>query len=274
MKSKITTILMMAALVALWGCSHHDDDPDIDTPETPTATTVSKGKPQWKIDWQYNEQAPQWTSPNPKEYENWMIIMPRLEEELAAVASEDDLMGAFINGELRAFNKPSKNPEGDFSGKGVKFILKILGNEKSNQQVTFSLKYYSQKLKQMFTLEGVDYFVNEKVWGIDQDLILPLTHGSSKYPIVMQLAVKMNLAKYGLTSQPGDMLAVMVGDECRGIQTVENEITTTSNVPVTVFGREENEGARLLYYSGNDDAVYDLGATFPIKTGTRVLSIQ
>ncbi len=90
----------------------------------------------------------------------------------------------------------------------------------------------------------------------------------------MQLAVKMDLNKYGLTSQPGDMVAVMVGDECRGIHTVDNEITSTSNVPVTAFGREENEGARLLYYNSYDDAVYDFGATLPIKTGTRILSIQ
>ena len=265
----------MTALVILWGCSHDDDDPiDKDTPDTPKATLVSKGTPLWEIDWQYNEQAPQWTSPNPKEYENWMIIMVRLEDELAAVASEDDLMGAFINGELRAFNKPAKDPEGNFSQNGVKFILKILGNEKSNQQVSFSLKYYSQKLKQMFILEGVDYFVNEKVWGIDQDLVLLLTQGSSKFPIVMQLILKMNLSNYGLISQPGDKLAVMVGDECRGIQTFEDEISTSSNVPLTVFGREENEGARLLYYNSYDDAVYDLGTTLQIKTGVRILNIQ
>lgn len=275
MKSKITTILMMAALATLWGCSHHhDDDDDLVVEEKKKATLVSEGKPQWMIDWTSNDPAPQWTSPNAKEYENWMIIMVRLEDELAATASEDDLMAAFINGELRSFNKPAKDTEGNISGDGVKFIIKILGNEKPEKRVAYSLKYYSQNLKQMFTLEDVDYFVNEKVWGIDQDLVLPLTRGSSKYPVVMQLNLKMELANYGINSQPGDMVAVMVGDECRGIQTIEEITTSLSNVPVTAFGRQENEEARILYYSSLENAVYDLHTTFQIKKVTRVVTIQ
>ena len=275
MKSKITTFLMLAALATLWGCSHHDDgdeEPIVDNPKK--GTLVTNGKPEWKIDWSSNEQVPQWTSPNAKEFENWMILMVKLEDELAEVASEDDLMAAFINGELRSLNKPAKDPEGNYSKDGVKFILKILGNEKPDQRVSFSLKYYSQRLKQTFTLEGVDYFVNEKVWGIDQEYVIPLTRGSSKYPITMQLNVKMDPAKFALKSRPGDIVAVMVGDECRGIQTIKEEISPTSNLPVTVFGRHENEGARLFYYNSLQNAVYDLDAPLQITAGSLVLNVQ
>ena len=84
----------------------------------------------------------------------------------------------------------------------------------------------------------------------------------------------MNLDNYRLNSQPGDMVAVMVGDECRGIQTIEETVTTSSNVPLTAFGRQENEEARILYYSSLENAVYDLGTTIQLKAVTRVVIIQ
>ena len=37
----------------------------------------------------------------------------------------------------------------------------------------------------------------------------------------------MNLDNYELNSQPGDMVAVMVGDECRGIQAIEETVSTS-----------------------------------------------
>ncbi len=265
---------MMAVLATLWGCSHDDDNDEPANTDTKKATVVANGKPQWKMDWSSNEQAPQWTSPNAKDYEKWMIFMVRLEDELAEMASEDDLMAVFINGEIRSFNKPAKDTEGNINSDGVKFILKILGNEKSEQKISLSFKYYSQKLKQTFSVDKENIFVNEKVWGVDEELVLPFTYGSSKYPVVMQLGLRMNLGNLGIKSQPNDIVAVMVGDECRGMQTIEEGGSTSSNLSLSVFGHQENEGARILYYSGLENVVYDLGVTIQIKNGTQIISVQ
>ena len=51
----------------------------------------------------------------------------------------------------------------------------------------------------------------------------------------------------------GDCVAVFVGNECRGVGTVEK--------PFTVFRTDENETLQLRYYSAQKGGVYTLTQT-------------
>ncbi len=260
----------IAMLTWLCACSSDDDENGEEPGVQNQYTLLNMGTaPSWEIDWTHHDERPNWESPDAAGYENWMIVMVKLQDELVPFASQDDLMAAYIGHELRAVNGPAKTSlEGtETTGNGaVRFILKILGNESSDKKVKITLKYYNSKLKQIFTLEGDETFTAEKVWGVDQDLVLPLTKGSSKYPVHMDLMLGLQALEKNFTFTGNDLVAVMVGDECRGIMSMADAISNHSTA-MTVYGKQEGEEGRLLYYNAESRETWDLNTTVTISSG-------
>ena len=265
----INTVIMLAALTFLWGCKSDDDDKIVD-PDPPTTEWVAVSeKPNWNVDWTANDAKPNWEEPDASLYEHWMIIVLRMEDEIEPYVSEDDPLAVFIDGELRGLSLVAINlvtPDSKFYG--IYYILKVYGNQEAGQKVKFTAKYYSNKLKQLFTIEGEDTFVHEGVMGTSEDdLILPFLSGSTKYPVTMNLQVQFEQNDTDpISPSADDMVAVFVGDECRGCTTLGN--TVPQQVNITVRGRVADEAATLRYYSARKNAVTSFSTPIHINAGT------
>ena len=88
-----------------------------------------------------------------------------------------------------------------------------------------------------------------KVYGLDEDLIPQFTLGSSKYPIVFDVDLISLAPQLTTTVTPeiGDIVAVFVGDECRGVQTLDARLLNTSTI-MTVYARQQLESYTVKYY--------------------------
>ncbi len=276
--------LLLAVLTLVWGCGSDDDDktetpiPDTPTPDVPVdnpnyMTTAAETIPAWKIDWSSDEAVPNWESmqPDPKAFETWSIVVVKLDNTLAPFASMDDMMAVFINDEMRAFAHPATREDGSFVNESgeVFFILKILGNEDSGNDVGFTLKYYSCQLHQTFSRVGHETFKSEKTYGIEEDFMPSLVAGSTKYPIQMELNFSIaNLSETSFKCTENDIVAVFVGDECRGISHAD-PVYPKSPHNFFVYGKRANEVATVCYYSYDKKVFYTFYDRFVISQGRK-----
>lgn len=246
-KSLLFLATLMAALI-LGGCTssgNKDEEEDVNPPAQERVWTPAQTAPEWKVDWTSNVQKPNWESPDPRDFENWMLLVVRIDDKLAAYGSQDDLMAVQIGGVMRAVASPAVEPQGQIGTRTklpyAYFILKVLGNDSSDKQLNIKLAYYNAKLKQLFEVEGQEHFVAEIVYGVEEDFCIDFTPYCSKYPV--NTALTVNLPE-DITPATGDLLAVFVGDECRGVQEVQGNV-----VQMTAYGKQENENASLRYYN-------------------------
>ena len=271
--------LMVAALMVTWGCSSSDDDDENDNdPKTQLGYVMSalENAPDWKIDWSSNDPAPNWESPDPTNFESWAVLMVKLDSDISEYATENDMMAVFVDDELCATSLSSKNLSGQIreDDGSVYFILKIFRNSFSGGTVNFTLKYYSNTLHQMFTLEGQEKFVAERVYGVNEDFEPKFTSGSSKYPVVTELEITTNFTELsGITPSAGDVIGVFVGDECRGLYKL-NDAMSAAEIKFLAFGRELDETATLKYYSVEKQSVLTFKDTFKLTNGEKSLSIN
>ena len=233
MKATIRTIMLMAALTLVGGCSSDSDDKE-------SSTFVASETPNWKVDWTGNEAPPSWSAPDPSLFETSMIVMVKLQEELMPYCTDADVMAVFINGECRAISKP------DGDEKGIYFINHVHGNNE-DRYVEFTLSYYCASLRQMFTLSGDGTYQAWKNLGTETDLIVPLLKGSKKYPVQTLLTVGFPVEKPFEVS-PNDLIAAFVGNECRGV-CKPGEI-------LTVYSSQTGETIQLRYYSAQKQGIY------------------
>lgn len=233
----IKTLVLVAALIMAWGCSSSDGD------ELAASTFESCAKPSWIVNLEGTDNAPSWTAPNPADYESSMIVMVKLQEELAMYSSEADLMTVFIGDECRT--KPASP---NSNAHGCYFILKIWGNT-LDRDVIFSLRYYCASLHQVFVQEWKENFAAERTIGVDEDFVPSLLKGSTKYPLQSSLTVNLP-DNAPFTPADGDCVAVFAGVECRGVGTVGE--------PFTVFRTTEKETLQVHYYSIEKAGVYTL----------------
>ena len=84
--------------------------------------------PTWQIDWNHDQQRPDWKEPDGSIYENWTILKVQIEEALRPYASSGDLMALFVNGELRGLASPAVIVSTGQTDNG-KFLMKAYGNE-------------------------------------------------------------------------------------------------------------------------------------------------
>lgn len=94
-----------------------------------------------------NESRPLWTTRGGlySEMDLTMAVQLTLQNELLPYASDGDIMCAIIDGEVRAVRELQR------TGGEIYFDLIIAGNSGSGR---VTLKYYCDKLRRTFTLEG------------------------------------------------------------------------------------------------------------------------
>ena len=265
MKKIFLMMLAMSLLMLPGSCSSSDDDDDDGGNKSESELRVlSSGRPDWNVDLVYNESMPDWKAPNPALYENWFIMIFRIQDELKKFISDDDMVAVFVGDELRALSHPSRVMDGSQASENdsIYYILKVYGNESAEENIQLTLKLWSANLRQTFTLKGTSSFINEAVKG-GRNYDLPgVSFGSSKYPVTSQVTVRFLPAQHGLEPSADDLYAAFIGDECRGTVPLTFNVLSSGQIPLIVFGSKEGETVRVLYYNAKSNNVYDTGITF------------
>ena len=131
MKIMKKSILALVALVLMaWGCSSDNDD------------TRPTGIPEG------NDARPTWTGPDYSLYEQAMIVDVLLQDTLVQYASEQDLLCATINDEVRGVATAQQLDDQWL------FPLIIGGNETG---VMVKLSYYCDRLHRIFTINWTGF---------------------------------------------------------------------------------------------------------------------
>jgi hypothetical protein len=245
--------LLFGMLVALVCACSKDDDNNVNDPKQAAYTETSQSEaPAWQIDWTNNQERPNWTEPDASLYENWTILKVQLEDALMPYASDGDLMALFVNGEIRALANPAVSVGGGTAT--GKFLMKAYGNESGSETVNMSLQYYSQTLKQLFTLTDDITLDSDETTGIDEAFVPEFTLGSAKYPVQKTVVVESLLTKVSLTPVSGNAVAAFVGEECRG--TVS--LSASGSTQLLIYGRTAGESVMLKYYDATAGKLYTI----------------
>ena len=234
---------LLVMFFLLCACSSSDEDDDNDNGlVTSSSTFMEQENPLWQVDQNANQQYPQWTSPDPSQYENKMIVMVRLQEELVPFSTDDDLMAVMVDNECRALSTRDGNAQ------KVYFVLNVHGNT-TDPSEGFVLCYYSGGLKQLFMLPAPEHtYFNERTLGVDSDFSPEFTDGSTKYPVKTKLTVNLGLIDNSNIGTEQDVVGVFVGGECRGVGKVGKAFT--------VFSNSSGEQGELRFYSSAEKGVF------------------
>lgn len=214
--------------------------------------TPADEAPQWKVDWSGNEARPDWQEPDASAYASFAVMIVTIEEVLQPYVSQDDLLAIFVGDELRGLASPLV--KGDGTVDATRFLLKGYSNESADDQVVVTMKYYNAQLKQLFSLSESMTLDEDSDLGIYDDFVPPFTQGCEKYPVTTTFDVASALAEAGITPAEGDIVAVFVGDECRGLWSAGDSPAT-----LTVFLREEGEDVTLKYYDATGHQILTIG---------------
>ena len=104
---------------------------------------------------------------------------------------------------------------GDGTVDATRFLLKGYSNESAGAEVVVTMKYFNAQLRQLFSLSESMTLDEDSDLGIYDDFVPPFTLGSAKFPVVDTIPVADILI--GITPGEGDILAALVGDDCRGL---------------------------------------------------------
>ena len=252
-KTKLMFALLLAGLV-LGACRGSDDESKSDGNASVayTETTLSEA-PQWQMDWTHNQERPDWKEPDASLYENWTILMIKIEEALQPYVSDGDMMALFANGELHGLARPAVGEDGQLAFPAT-FLMKAYGNETSTEAIKISLKYYNQKLRHIFTQFADISYDSDVNIGIDDDFIPGFTYGSAKYPVMKAVNVEALLAGAGIKPAADNKVAAFVGDECRGTAT----LSPIGNTPMVIYGYTAGEQVTLKYYDATAGKLYTI----------------
>ncbi len=129
------------------------------------------------MDWNNGQERPDWVASDEAIYENWTILMVRIEEALRPFVSEDDMMALFVDGELRGLAKPAASLDGAQADDAT-FVMKAYGNEGGTEKVNVALKFYCHNLRHVFTLSEDIVMSSDESTGTDEDFIPEFTRGT------------------------------------------------------------------------------------------------
>lgn len=236
MKANILIKGLLLLTFILTACSSDDENAN-----GSGATFMTAQAPVWKVDMYSDQEKPQWTPPTPRLYENKMILMLRLQEELVPYSTDDDLMAVFIGDECRAISQRS----GDYNM--IYFVLNIYGNT-TGEPEQFAVCYYSGGLHQKFWLRGENMFLNEMNLGTESDIVFNFLSGTTKYALQTVLAVNPKSREGVAIDKENDLVGVFVGDECRG--------KGSPGESFIIYHQQEGEQAQLRYYSNSKGGIF------------------
>ena len=242
-----STAVLLASFI-LGACSN-DDEPKPDG----FSVVTSVEAPSWQIDWQADDERPDWQNPDIQTYENWSIMKVQIEDELRPYTSTDDRLALFVAGECRGVQGPAIVVGGQETNTTT-YLLKAWGNENNGEELNITLRYYSARLRHVFSFTTTITFLAAQDIGVGEDFVPRFTLGSSKYPIVMHFDAAPLLSKASVTPAAGDIIAAFVGSECRGAARL-----TDGNEPLTIYGRAEGETVTVRYHQASSGRIY----TFP-----------
>lgn len=136
-------LLVLGALAFVaGGCSKSSDDPTEQDPNQEQQgvklVNIKEG----------NDVRPDWAYPNFNNYEQTMTVEVRIQDELQPYASQEDLLCATINGEIRGLTTPNL-VEDVWS-----FPITVGSNENAQNII---LSYYCDKLHRIFTAEWTTF---------------------------------------------------------------------------------------------------------------------
>ncbi len=263
--------LLLAGLT--WGACNDDDGHGSGKTQTFFTANNVNNAPSWQVDWMGNDARPDWTEPDPSYFENWGVMLIQIEETLKPYASEDDLLAVFVDNEMRGMSGPAINVSGNGNGVNGTFLLKPYGNESDKMPMNVDICYYCSQLKQTFTFSTQSQAKIGDVFGINEDFIPQFTHGSTKYPVVMDLNVAVtSLELSDIQPAVGDMLGAFVNDECRGTYTLDDNLFSVP-VTMTVFGRMAGETVTLKYYHAATQRVLTFHNTFKVIAGFQTVNM-
>ena len=223
-----------------------------------TVTTVTE-KPQWEIDWSYNQARPDWQEPDAMNFENWTVMLVKIEKALQPYVSADDMLSIFIDGELRGLASPSvvvSTGEVD----ATQYLLKVYGNESYGVEVVLTMKYYNAQMGQVFTLSETMTLDEELLLGFDEDFIPDFSLGSPKFPVMTTSNVTPAVAAAGITPVEGDIAAAFVGDECRGVS--QFSALDPQWTVLNVYLRDADETVVLKYYDSARNRILTFTGNF------------
>lgn len=255
MKAKIIIKgLLCCIFIGLAACSSDDEG----TSENRSSFESAKA-PQWEVDMHSDQTKPQWTAPTSRLYKDKMILMIRLQEELAPYSTDDDLMAVFIDDECRALSQRSGNDA------VIYFVLNTYGNSTSEPE-QFAVCYYSGGLHQEFWLRGENMFLDEKNLGTESDIVLNFMSGTTKYARQTVFIVNPK-AKEGITiNNNADLVGVFVNGECRGVG--------KPGVSFNVFHQPNETQAELRYYSSIQGGIYTSRKALTLDTGYQTIDFN
>lgn len=132
-------ILALAALALLaWGCSSDDGGSPTPTTQKPDETIVIEPG---------TDARPNWVAPGDNNYEQTMNVYLTLQDQLLPYISENDMICAKIDGEVRGVAVPRQD-EGDWLISLIVF---------SNGAAPIQLSYYCDKLHRIFTIDWTTF---------------------------------------------------------------------------------------------------------------------
>ena len=258
-------IWLMAALTLAWGCSSDDEEANISSkviqeeeaaPQWNGSTFVASDRPSWAIDWSANDAAPNWQEPEATHYECSMQLFIEQDEQLSALSSDNDVMAMFINGECRGVSYRNVLTNGQ-----VAYVLHVKGSsEETNADM--ELRYYNDQMHQLFIDPFMPPFSPNNLMEEAHHIVQSIGDGSTKYPVSAMLTVILP-KDLPFTPTEQDILAVFVGDECRGFGLEDPEMYPGWRA--NVFCRTVGETVQLRYYSADKGGVYTILQTVALN---------
>ena len=259
-------MMILLAGLTLGACSSSDNEEEekkesngknggTPDPTTMYTTTTVDEEPAWAIDWSYNQERPDWKEPEASNYEKWMVMLFKMEDELKPFVDENDLLALFVDDELQGLAKPAIRLDNDSNE--PMFLMKVYMQDSDEAMVKLTVSYYSNRLKQIFSRTTQILYQPDVDYGIDEDYVPDFTLGSQKYPVTMSMQLASSpLVSAGIVPTAGDKVAAFVGEECRGIYTIDNQLLGTSAI-MTVFGNQAGEEITLRYYAAKTKTIYN-----------------
>lgn len=186
-----------------------------------------------------------------------MVAYVEIPETLAAIATPDDKVAAFIDGICCGVGE-------QLDGGAYKIIVK--GYEGQDSKLTF--KYYNARCKYMFTAaDCVDFGNATEVGSVVEPYIVPL-EVEGKHPLKMTATFCMNDDLVRGAAE-GDLVAAFVGDECRGVATSLVTADGTRVYCMEINGAVSgDERVKIKYYSARKSYLYETEGTFRFAADT------